>query len=142
MNSRRDFLKISAAFSGWLAGAAQAASPLTLPGATSTVQSGELYKVLGDARHPASVAFVAAAEADGLRGHVLSSGDISKLWLNELQAVWQSAPVAIAGLTDAAPLFCLEQLAGQYGLRVLQRETVVTEQGTTLLAWLIAPRLF
>lgn len=137
MNSRRDFLKLSAAVSAWAAGTVQAGASIGSPQVFST----DLYKVLGDQRHPASVAFVEVARRQGLKGHLLVNGDISKFWLHELQTVWQQKPVAIAGLTDAAALFCLEQLCTQYQLRVVQREPVVTEQGTMLVAWLIAPRL-
>lgn len=142
MNSRRDFLKLSAAVSAWAAGAAQGGQVSQLAAVPSTpLYRGDFYKVVGDQRYPESMAFVAAARGQGIAGHTLARGDISKFWLNELQTVWQQTPAAVAGLTDAGPLFCLEQLCGQYGLRVIQREPVITEQGATLVAWLIAPRL-
>lgn len=138
MNSRRDFLKLIAACSACAAGTVQATGQKSA--ATTFLHSTAPYKVLGDQRHAASVAFVEAARAEGLPTQLLPGGDISRFWLNELQGVWQQAPRALAGLTDAAPLFCLEQLSAQYGLRVVQRETVVTQQGATLVAWLLAPR--
>jgi hypothetical protein len=145
MNSRRNFLKLSATVSACAAAATQAYGALTVSAANVDGAGAggvpALYKVLGDARHPASVAFVDAARAQGLAAQLLPRGDVSRFWYQELQLAWQRAPVAVAGLTEQGPLFCLEQLAMPYGLRVKQRESVVTTEGTALVAWLIAPRL-
>jgi hypothetical protein len=46
-------------------------------------------------------------------------GDITELWQDELQGRWKSTNVAIAGLTERPALFMLEQLAWDYGLRVV-----------------------
>ena len=46
-------------------------------------------------------------------------GDITDFWVSELQGRWMSTPVAIAGLTERSALFMLEQLAWDYGLRVV-----------------------
>lgn len=48
-------------------------------------------------------------------------GDITEIWYRDLHSLWKRQPVAIAGLTTAAPLFCLERLAWDVGLRVIFR---------------------
>lgn len=42
-------------------------------------------------------------------------------WYETLYPQWKQAPVAIAGLTARGPLFCLEQLAWEHGMRVVFR---------------------
>jgi len=46
-------------------------------------------------------------------------GDITELWMNELDLRWQSNPAAVAGLTERPALFLLERLAWDRGLRVV-----------------------
>ena len=56
--------------------------------------------------------------------------DITDLWQNELHGRWQSTPVALGGLTERSALFMLEQLAWEYGLRVVyQAEHVSSRDG-------------
>jgi hypothetical protein len=45
----------------------------------------------------------------------------------------------VAGLTEAGPLFCLQQLAPQYGLRVVWQQELRSTEGATLVSWIIAP---
>ena len=81
-----------------------------------------LYKFIYDRRYPAGRAFGAAA------GHVVSNagtvaidGDITALWSRELRAEWSAGGGAIAGMTTARTLFCLEQLAQDHWMRVVVR---------------------
>ena len=66
-------------------------------------------------------------------------GDITDLWFHDLDPQWKKQPVAIAGLTAHGPLFCLERLAWDHGMRVVSR----VEQGSRdqdcepLIAWVI-----
>ena len=46
-------------------------------------------------------------------------GDLTQVWLGYLRPVWAREPLAIAGLTPQAALFCLEQLATSHALRVV-----------------------
>jgi uncharacterized protein YcsI (UPF0317 family) len=129
MANRREFLQGSAVLSVLAMFPARAlldASAMASP-----------YKVLVDPRHGASVAFGAAMAERGVAVHHLNKGDVTSLWRNELAAVWRERPVALAGVTDVAPLFCLEQLGRQYGLRVVHREA----QGD-LVAWVLVPNAF
>jgi len=79
-----------------------------------------LYKTIFDERFPASVAFGDEARSLGLPVHSIR-GDITDLWFHDLDARWKQKPVAVAGLTAQGPLFCLERLAWDHGMRVVFR---------------------
>lgn len=119
MASRREFLQI---------GVAALALPISAraglkPAATSAageLAPTQLYKVIFDERHASSRAF--ASEVKRLGAPVCAiKGDITDLWFNDLDARWRKEPVAIAGLTEHGPLFCLERLAWDHGMRVVYR---------------------
>ena len=63
-------------------------------------------------------------------------GDITALWFHDLDLRWKRGPAAIAGMTDANALFCLDLLARDKGMHVASRE----ERPGGLVAWVIAPR--
>lgn len=115
MTNRREFLQIGLAASTWplasrAARAAGVAEAATLP----------LYKVVYDARFPASVAF--ARHAATLGASVVGiDGDMTRFWYDDLYHRWREGPVAIAGLTAHGPLFCFEQLARDQRMRVVFR---------------------
>ena len=94
-----------------------------------------IYKVIYDQRFPASVHYGQEARR---RGFVVQAirGDMTDLWFHDLQPRWQKAPVAIAGLTAHGPLFCLERLSWDFGMRVASRDRRPDE----LISWIIAPR--
>jgi hypothetical protein len=48
-------------------------------------------------------------------------GDISKLWYDDLRVHLRESRLPVAGLTDRAALFCLEELARDVGMRVIFR---------------------
>ena len=48
-------------------------------------------------------------------------GDVAKLWYDDLRVQLSKDPAPIAGLTDRATLFCLEELARDVGMRVIFR---------------------
>jgi len=54
--------------------------------------------------------------------------------MNEIGATLALGPVAIAGLTGAATLFCLDFLARDYGAHVVQRSPAASDA----VGWLIA----
>jgi hypothetical protein len=99
------------------------------------------YKVVVDQRFPASVAFGAEMTRLGAPVHS-TQGDITDLWFHDLDLRWQQGPVAIAGLTAHGPLFCLERLAWDRGMRVVLRtEQPPAELGAgPLISWVIAPK--
>lgn len=139
MSTRRHFLKLGAAASAVATGAIRAGTAEPMPDAVmALLYQQPLYKVLADARHATSLTFAAKAEQHGHAVHLLGDGDVTAFWYHELHVIWQQQPQAMAGLTEAGPLFCLEQLARQYGLRVVQRVLVPDRPG--LVAWVIAPR--
>lgn len=117
MTNRRQFLQIgiAATFASQTLRAAEAA--LTLDGAAAAVR---LYKVLYDVRFPDSVAFAHRATALGAVTHAIE-GDMTRFWYDDLYHRWRSGAAAIAGLTAHGPLFCLERLAWDHGMRVVFR---------------------
>jgi hypothetical protein len=99
------------------------------------------YKVIFDERFPASVAFGVEWIARGAAVHAIR-GDITDLWFHDLDLQWKKRPAAIAGLTAHGPLFCLERLAWDHGMRVVSRIEQPTRDGNgePLISWVIAPR--
>lgn len=81
-----------------------------------------LHAALCDDRFAQSGEFGVEAERLGVPV-VRFAGDITDFWFTDLSLRWQHSPVAIAGLTAQGPLFCLERLAWDHGLRVVFRGT-------------------
>lgn len=116
MLNRRTFLQAGMTAVPLAAGAA-----LTL-GATQAKASGvpavPLHTVVFDERFADSVAFANEARWMGQRTSAIS-GDVTKLWYDDLYHAWKNGPVAIAGLTTKDAMFCLEILGNDAGLRLL-----------------------
>jgi len=103
-------------------------------------QAQSFYKVVFDQRFPASVAFARELNQLGAPIHAID-GDITDLWFHELHAVWKKQPVGIAGMTAHGPLFCLERLGWDYGMRVVFRaEHPADIDAEPLYSWIIAPK--
>jgi hypothetical protein len=118
MTSRREFLQIGVTASALsLAGRAAWAAPGREDSAASSVA---LYKVLYDTRIPASAAFARRAESRGVPTYAMT-GDMTRFWYDDLYHRWLAEPAAIAGLTAHGPMFCLERLAWDQGMRVVFR---------------------
>ena len=136
MASRREFLQ---------AGMAASVLPLAVAGSDlAPNQRGAVtnfYKVIFDERFPASVAFGVEWIARGAAVHAIR-GDITDLWFHDLDLQWKKRPAAIAGLTAHGPLFCLERLAWDHGMRVVSRIEQPTRDGDgePLISWVIAPK--
>jgi hypothetical protein len=119
MASRREFLQIG------VAALALPISARTGVKRSAGAIAGEsapapLYKVIYDERHASSRAF--AREVGRLGAPIYAiKGDITELWFHDLDARWTKEPVAIAGLTEHGPLFCLERLSWDHGMRVVYR---------------------
>jgi hypothetical protein len=79
-----------------------------------------LYRAVYDTRFAASRAFGEQMTARGI-ATAATAGDITALWFDSLHARWQQGAAAIAGLTARGPLFCLERLAWDHGMRVVFR---------------------
>ena len=99
------------------------------------------YKVIFDQRFPASVAFAREMNQLGASVHAIE-GDITDLWFHDLHAAWTKQPVAIAGMTAHGPLFCLERLAWDHGMRVTFRaeHALPDAAAEPLYSWIIAPK--
>jgi hypothetical protein len=119
MASRREFLQIGVAALALPISARAGLKPaLSAPAKESAPMP--LYKVIFDERHASSRAFAGEVKKLGAPLYGMK-GDITNLWFNDLDARWKKEPIAIAGLTEQGPLFCLERLAWDHGMRVVYR---------------------
>ncbi len=116
MSDRRAFLR------GGVSLVALTALPNLLAGprASSALRGGVPLLVLIDRELPTSAAIASEAVTAGHRVLDFAS-DLASLWMNELEPRLRAGPLAIAGHTSAATLFCVELLARDYGARALQR---------------------
>ena len=82
----------------------------------------------------------ALANAMAWRGHKVFgyAGDITALWLREIEPQWARRAGALAGISTPAALFCLEQLAAQHWLRVVTRHEQQAGGSGPLVSWVIA----
>ncbi len=93
--------------------------------------AGTLYRVVFDDRFGAARAFGAEAVRLGAAVHGID-GDITDFWYHNLDLQWRRETLAIAGMTLHGPLFCLERLAWDVGMRVVYRaEHVQARSGPT-----------
>jgi hypothetical protein len=109
----------------------------------------KLHIAIFDRRFAAGRRFARSSETHGVATRAIA-GDVTTLWYSELYPLWKQNPVAIAGLTTYGPLFCLERLAWDHGMRVLHRQehdardaaraATPGEPNQILHAWIIAPR--
>lgn len=137
MTNRREFLQLAPLGAATAALVAFAAPLSAMPVVDPTLP---LFKFVYDTRHAASTALAAQLATSLGADHLHAMrGDITPFWYHQLQLLWQRQPVAVAGLTEAGPLFCLQQLATQYGLRVMWQQQQRNEDGTALVSWIIAP---
>jgi hypothetical protein len=63
-------------------------------------------------------------------------GDVTALWRDRLNDLWKVGTTNVAGITEPAALFCLEQLARGCGRKVSMRQSI---PGTTAIRWVISP---
>lgn len=117
MPNRREFLQTGAVVSaiaanGVIAGGAEAVSgpsPVTLA------------RAVYDDRYAEGRSFAAVVRAQGVPARALDDGDITRFWYDELEPLWRREAVAIAGLTQFGPMFVVERLAAEHGMRSLLR---------------------
>ena len=124
----------------FVAGSAALAALTAVPFARSRAAGRRAERVPGaaqlvvvDRALPDASAFAAEAIAAG-HDTRLFDRDVGALWMNEIEPRLRSGPVAIAGLTGAATLFCLDLLARDYGAHVVQRNPAASDA----VGWLIA----
>jgi hypothetical protein len=92
-----------------------------LPAAPPLLVLDRRFSSLGTALH-AEVTFI--------------DGDVTGLWRDRLNVLWRTRPASIAGITEPAALFCLEQLARGMGHTVSMRQPIA---GTSAVRWVISP---
>ena len=118
MGTRRDFLHLGIAATALPLAGANLSLSLSTPSTDPPAMS--FYKVVFDERFPESIAFARQMQRLGATVHGIT-GDVTDLWFSELHGQWTKEPVAIAGLTQHGPLFCLERLAWDHQMRVVYR---------------------
>jgi hypothetical protein len=122
MFSRREFLIRSAAASAL---AVCPPAPRLLCGAGPPERQ-DIAMVLFDRRSAQGVAFGLEAARRGVEALAIDD-DAGTVWMHEIAPIWQAGTrsnpkaAAIAGLTSRVPLFCLELLGRDYGMRVVYR---------------------
>lgn len=127
MTNRRQFLGLGLAASVWPVVAPATASR----SAREALGSPGIYKAVFDTRAAAGRRFAARMRACGVPARGIS-GDVTRVWYEDLALRWREAPAAIAGVTAPDTLFCLEQLAWDHRMRVVFRaERVVAADGAT-----------
>jgi hypothetical protein len=119
MASRREFLQIGVAALALPISARAGLTPANSGLANQSVPT-PLYKVIFDQRFLSSRAFAGEVKRLGAPIYAIK-GDITDLWFHDLDARWKREPIGIAGLTEHGPLFCLERLAWDHGMRVVYR---------------------
>jgi hypothetical protein len=130
MFNRRSFVAGSAALTA-LATVPFARSRAAGPRAERVPSAAQL--VIVDRALPEAAPFAAEAIAAG-HDTRLFDRDVGALWMNEIEPRLRLGPVAIAGLTGAATLFCLDFLARDYGAHVVQRNAAEPDA----VSWMIA----
>ncbi len=127
--NRREFLEAAAVSA---VPAIAGASRRTDGPLENTCLSVALPTVLIDPRYREARSVGARLAARGASMLALPDGDITQVWLRHIGPEWKTQPLAVAGLTGRAALFCLEQFALNCGLRVVfHAEHVVHREGRT-----------
>jgi hypothetical protein len=115
--NRRDFLKV-----GLTCGVVAGFNSNVIAASLDAAALRQPDLVIADNRFEASQRFGSEAARNGLPLHVID-GDITALWFETLDPQWRRHPTIIAGMTAPQPLFCLERLAHDRGMRVVLRIT-------------------
>lgn len=123
MVNRRDFVAGSAALAAL--GAVPFARSLAAGQRTETAPRAAQL-VIVDRALPGAAAFAAQSIAAGYDTRLFDR-DVGALWMNEIEPRLRLGPVALAGLTGAATLFCLDVLARDYGAHVVQRNAAAPD---------------
>jgi hypothetical protein len=67
---------------------------------------------------------------------IFINGDVTALWRDRLQSLWRNGSHSVAGVTEPAALFCLEQLARGSGRKVSLRTPIAASNAVR---WVISP---
>lgn len=85
------------------------------------------HKAVFDERFAECRGFAAELRSAGVCTSAIR-GDVAELWYDDLRVHLSENRLPIAGLTDRAALFCLEELARDVGMRVTFRADHMTDQ--------------
>jgi hypothetical protein len=119
MPNRREFLQTGAVVSAVGVGALVPRDARALGVAARPPVA--LYAAIVDNRYALSAGFAAALGGRGVPVRALDDGDITRFWYDELEPLWRTRRVAVAGLTQFGPMFVVAQLAAERGLRTVLR---------------------
>ncbi len=85
------------------------------------------HRAVFDERFAECRAFAAELHSAGVFTSAIR-GDVAKLWYDDLRVHLRENRLPVAGLTDRAALFCLEELARDVGMRVIFRADHMIDQ--------------
>jgi hypothetical protein len=117
MTNRREFLQTSAVVSA-VAANSVISGAVAAPGA---MRLSKPSRAIYDDRYPEGRRFAEVVAAQGVPTRALDDGDITRFWYDELETLWRSEPVAVAGFTQYGPMFVVERLALERGLELVLR---------------------
>ena len=78
-----------------------------------------VQRAVYDLRYAAARRFGAAVAGRGVAVRELVDGDLTRFWYDELAALWQREPAAVAGMTQFGPMFALGQLGAERGMQLV-----------------------
>jgi hypothetical protein len=118
MTNRREFLQTGVSVTSL-----PLALNVLLPAATASARASYIvpHSAVFDNRYVEGRTFAAATGRLGVSTRALDNGDVTSFWYDELDAIWRERPAAIAGTTQFGPMFVLERLAAERGMRVVLR---------------------
>jgi hypothetical protein len=85
------------------------------------------HRAVFDERFAECRAFAAELGSAGVFTSAIR-GDVAELWYDDLRVHLSENRLPVAGLTDRAALFCLEELARDVGMRVIFRADHIIDQ--------------
>jgi hypothetical protein len=118
MQTRRAFMQYGIAVAGLAALPSAPREAFAAPASARVTLAP--FKVVFDRTFSEGAAFGAEAARRGAPVNAFG-GDPGPFWMNVLEPELRRGTVAVAGLTSAPSLFCLELLARDYGLGVVYR---------------------
>jgi hypothetical protein len=124
MISRRSVLRFAAA------GVAGTLTSISAWSAASTRLGSArgLCRAVFDERYGECLVFARELERRGAATSAIRN-DVAALWYQDVRPRLRQTKLPLAGLTDRAALFCLEELARDVGMKVLYRIDRTVEQG-------------
>ncbi len=135
--NRREFVFTGATAVGTAACAIWPVQAASLPAVPLPSGGRPVFAVVFDQRFAAARTFAQAATWRGRRvfGYC---GDLTAIWMREIEPHWSRRAGALAGMSTPTALFCLEQLAAQHWLRVVTRTEHRVGPNERLISWVIA----